>query len=139
MVHLKQIGEVSRKLGLNPKTIRYYEEIKLIPEPQRNQSGYRVYTQDEVKRLSFVSRARSLDFSLDEIRAILELRDNGKAPCSHVTAVIKKRIYEINSKIAALSQLRHELRMAQERANSLSEDAVREDCICHLIEFRAKP
>lgn len=77
----KQIGEAARHLGINPKTIRYYEEIGLIPEAQRNRSGFRVYSQAEIDRLAFILRARALDFSLDDIGEILALRERGVAPC----------------------------------------------------------
>lgn len=79
-----QIGDVARALGLNPKTIRYYEAIGLLPAPQRTEGGFRRYTPAEVERIDFIRRARALDLSLDEIREILGFRDEGEAPCPYV-------------------------------------------------------
>jgi len=134
----RQIGEVARELGINPKTIRYYEEIGLIPEAQRKQSGFRVYSQVEIDRLAFILRARTLDFSLDDIGEILALREQGEAPCLYVTGLVQQRIAEIDAKISALNQLRHELEDVQRMAQALPEENVlNKDCSCHLIENRA--
>src|SRR3990172_2406653 len=134
----KQIGEAARELDINPKTIRYYEEIGLIPEAQRNQSGFRVYSQEEIDRLAFILRARTLDFSLDDIGEILALREQGEAPCLYVIELVQQRIAEIGTKISALNQLRHELEDVQQMAQALpDENILNKDCICHLIEDRA--
>jgi DNA-binding transcriptional MerR regulator len=133
----RQIGEVAYELGINPKTIRYYEEIGLIPEAQRNQSGFRVYSQPEIDRLAFILRARALDFSLDDIGEILALREQGEAPCLYVTELVQQRISEIDTKISALNQLRRELEDVQRMAQALPEENIlNKDCICHLIENR---
>jgi len=138
MSQQKQIGKVAHDLGINPKTIRYYEEIGLIPEAQRNQSGFRVYSHSEIDRLAFILRARALDFSLDDIGEILALREQGEAPCLYVTDLVQQRIAEIDAKISALNQLRHELEDVQRMAQALPEENIlNKDCICHLIENRA--
>jgi len=135
---LVQIGEVAETLGINPKTIRYYEEIELIPEAPRNSAGYRLYARDDFDRLSFILRARSLDFSLDDIGEILALREDGEAPCMYVTGLVDKRISDIDARIEGLNQLRDELEDIREEAQSLPRaDIVRKDCICHLIENEA--
>ncbi|KAA3643978.1 MAG: heavy metal-responsive transcriptional regulator [Chloroflexi bacterium] len=138
MNDLKQIGLVADELGINPKTIRYYEERELIPEAERNQTGYRVYSQDAIERIGFILRARDLDFSLDDIGEILELRERGEAPCLYVTDLVSHRLLDIDAKIAALQQLRGELEVIQTEAQSLPrEKIVNKDCICHLIENEA--
>ena len=135
---LVQIGQVAQTLGINPKTIRYYEEIELIPEAPRNSAGYRLYDRADFDRLSFILRARSLDFSLDDIGEILALREDGEAPCMYVTGLVDKRISDIDARIEGLNQLRHELEDIREEAQSLPrEDILRKDCICHLIENKA--
>jgi DNA-binding transcriptional MerR regulator len=135
---LVQIGEVARRLGINPKTIRYYEEIGLIPEAPRTDAGYRLYDQTAFDRLSFILRARRLDFSLDDIGEILALREDGEAPCLYVTGLVDKRISDIDARIEGLNQLRHELEDIREQAQSLArEDIFSKDCICHLIENEA--
>lgn len=100
---IKRIGQVADELDLNPKTIRYYEEIGLIPKAQRNEVGYRVYDESQIDRLAFILRARALDFSLDEIREILALRERGEAPCLYVSERIQQRVEEISNHITASS------------------------------------
>ncbi|HFQ93755.1 MAG TPA: heavy metal-responsive transcriptional regulator [Anaerolineae bacterium] len=135
---MKQIGSVARELGVNPKTIRYYEEIGLIPPAQRTESGYRVYGQADIDRIAFILRARELDFSLDDIREILALREGGEAPCLYVTDLVQKQLAVIDAKIAALNQLREELEDVQRQAETIPLDTiVDKECVCHLIENRA--
>jgi DNA-binding transcriptional MerR regulator len=134
----KQIGEVARELGINPKTIRYYEEIGLIPTAQRTETGYRVYDQADIDRLAFILRARALDFSLDGIGEILALRENGEAPCLYVTELVQQQIAAIEDKIAVLTQLRHELEEIDRTAQALPRESIaNKECICHLIENQA--
>lgn len=135
MSQFKQIGVVAHELNINPKTIRYYEEIELIPPAQRTETGYRVYDQADIERLAFILRARALDFSLDDIGEILALRENGEAPCLYVTELVQQQIAAIDDKIAALTQLRHELEEIDQAAQSLPRDSIaNKECICHLIE-----
>jgi len=135
MSELKQIGEVANNLGINAKTIRYYEEIGVVPKAQRTENGYRIYRQVDIDRLAFILRARELDFSLDDIGEILALREEGEAPCLYVTELVAKQIASIDAKIAALNQLRHELEEIERLAQSISLDVIaNKDCVCHLIE-----
>lgn len=135
MTELKQIGKVAEELGVNPKTIRYYEGIDLIPAPQRNPIGYRVYSADEVERIAFILRARNLDFSLDDIGEILALQETGEAPCLYVNELVNHRLLDIDHRIAELQQLRGELETIQTEAQALpQENIANKDCICHLIE-----
>lgn len=139
MSELRQIGEVANELNINPKTIRYYEEIGLIPSPQRTEIGYRVYSQSDIDRLAFILRARELDFSLDDISEILALREDGVAPCLYVTELVDKQIAAIDDKMATLNQLRHELEAIQRQAQTIPLDViVNKDCVCHLIENRMR-
>ena len=62
-----QISELSKQAGVPAKTIRYYEEIELIPPARRAENGYRIYNETDVERLRFIRRARALDFALDDI------------------------------------------------------------------------
>ena len=78
------IGEIARQVGVNRKTIRYYEEFNLLPKSKRGENNYRVYSQDTVKRLSFIKKAQGLGFTLSEIKEVLILRDRGFTPCNHV-------------------------------------------------------
>jgi len=135
MTRLKQIGGVARELGVNPKTIRYYEEIGLIPPAQRTETGYRIYSQSDMDRIAFILRARELDFSLDDIGEILALREKGEAPCLYVTELVAKQLAIIDAKIAALNQLRQELGDIQRQAQTIPLDVIADkECVCHLIQ-----
>lgn len=129
------IGQVARQTGINPKTIRYYEEIGLLPRPRRGDNNYRVYSEDTVIRIKFIKKAKSLGFTLKEIKEILALRDRGFKPCSHVRSLLKQRIFDVEQKISELTALRGQLKRLQsewERVQTL-EDSKGEG-ICPQIE-----
>ncbi len=129
------IGELGKRLNVNPKTIRYYEEIGLLPEPVRTPGGYRVYGEEDVERLAFILRARALDFSLEEIREILGLRERGEPPCPYVLHRIEAKIAEVDRRIEQLRQLRIELEKLRDEARALpAEEIAAKGCICHIIE-----
>lgn len=103
------IGELGGRFGLNPRTIRYYERIGLLPRAARSGSGYRLYAQDAAARLEFVLKAKSFGLTLEEIRRILSLHDEGVAPCEHTRDFIRNKVGEIEDRIAALNSLKKTL------------------------------
>ncbi|MEM1286257.1 MAG: Cu(I)-responsive transcriptional regulator [Pseudomonadota bacterium] len=104
------ISEASDRSGLPPKTIRYYEEIGLVA-PARAENGYRLYAPEDIHRLSFVQRARSLGFTVDECRALLSLyEDDHRASCD-VKAMALDKVAEMDAKIAQMRSLRDTLAM----------------------------
>lgn len=125
------IGELAQRVGVNPKTIRYYESIGLLPEPARTSSGYRDYGPGDVERLAFVRRATELNLQLDEVAEILALRDRDERPCGYVVEVARERIDEFEARIAQMQQARDELRQLLERAEDLPDG---DGCYCDLIE-----
>lgn len=132
------ISELGKRLNINPKTIRYYEEIGLLPEPARTPTGYRVYGEQDVGRLAFILRAKALDFSLEEVREILALRERGEAPCPYVLHQIETKIAQVDQKIEQLRQLRAELEGLRDEAAALpAEEVAAKGRICHLIENRS--
>jgi DNA-binding transcriptional MerR regulator len=100
------IGKVARQIGVNPKTIRYYEGINLLPKPKRERNNYRVYSQDAIKRVNFIKKAQSLGSILEEIT----LRDSGFKPCAQVRGLLKQRIIDLDQKLTELITLRQELK-----------------------------
>jgi DNA-binding transcriptional MerR regulator len=115
--------------------VRYYEEIGLLPPATRSENGYRIYTQADVERLGFIQRARALDFSLEEIKEILGLRERGEALCAYVVSQISVKIDEVERKITELTKLKSELRQLQTEAERLPMAEVEaKSCVCHLIE-----
>src|SRR3977135_3358376 len=89
------IGRLSRLTGVNIETIRYYEKIKMLQAPPRTEGGHRVYGPTETRVLAFIRRARELGFSLDEIRALLDLRGPGNASCADVRNVATRPLDDI--------------------------------------------
>jgi DNA-binding transcriptional MerR regulator len=96
------IGGIARQAGVPIKTIRYYEDVGLLPKATRTAAGYRQYSPDAVDRLQFIKKAQNLGLRLKEIREILDLADLGRCPCGHVQHLLKLRLQELNRKIADL-------------------------------------
>jgi MerR family transcriptional regulator, copper efflux regulator len=102
------IGTAAKHSGLPAKTIRYYEDIGLI-RPERAENGYRDYSTADVHTLSFLQRARSLGFSVEECRQLLALYDDKHRASADVKRLAEARLEEIDRKIAELSGLRRTL------------------------------
>jgi len=100
------IGEVAKRTGFPPPTIRYYEEVGLLKKPSRAESGYRSYSSKTVDELLFVRKAQALGFSLDEIAEILKLSRSGQKPCERVLAMSHKHLQMIESRIRELQKFR---------------------------------
>jgi DNA-binding transcriptional MerR regulator len=133
-----RIGELAQASGVPAKTIRFYEEVELLPPAQRAENSYRLYGNDDVQRLRFIRNARSLDFSLVDLREILALRDQGEAPCPYVMQLLEEKSVEIEERIRQLRALQEELQQLLARADSLPDDDIEmKECVCHLIYNRS--
>ena len=128
------IGQLSQHTGVSTETIRYYERIALLPPPRRADNGYRQYDDDDVERLQFVRRSRTLDFGIDEIKEILAFRERQEPPCQYVMAVMEERTGEIDKRIQDLQRLRNEITVLYEAGKQLPEDVQMKTCVCHLIQ-----
>ena len=93
---------MAQQAGVPIKTIRYYEDIGLLPKAQRTAAGYRLYSSDAADRLQFIKKAQSLGLRLEDIKEILELADRGRCPCGHVQHLLTLRLQELHRKIADL-------------------------------------
>ena len=133
-----QIKELERRTNLSGKTIRYYESIGLLPPPSRLANGYRNYGEADVDRVKFVAAARGLDFSLDDIGEILDLRDRREAPCRVVLDLLQQKADEISQRIAELQRLEADLRELHRLGQTFPMDDVDgKNCVCHLVSERA--
>lgn len=128
-----RIGELARRSGLAPSAVRYYEQLGLLPEPERTASGYRSYTDDTLDRLTFIRSAQALGLTLAEVGQVLGVRDAGEAPCQVVTELIDRRHAEVRARIAELRALEHELAVLQTRAARLQVRDCDPSGICHVI------
>jgi DNA-binding transcriptional MerR regulator len=126
-----RIGELADQVGVNPKTVRYYEQIGLIPPAPRTSGGYREYSDTDAARLTFIKTAQRLGLSLEEVAEILRLRERGEAPCDYVRDVIGQQLRSIGKRIAELRALRVELRDLRQAADAIREI---EGVTCRIIE-----
>ncbi|MBV1894278.1 MAG: heavy metal-responsive transcriptional regulator [Ilumatobacteraceae bacterium] len=128
-----RIGVLAERTGVTTKTVRYYESIGLVAEPQRTPSGYREYDDDAVERLRFIRDAQSSGLSLSEIQSVLELKDTGARSCDHTTALLNRHLSEIDDQIARLQVARAELVVLAERARGLDPAACTDPHRCQVI------
>jgi Cu(I)-responsive transcriptional regulator len=103
------IGELARVTDTKPETIRYYEQIGLLPLPPRTAGNYRDYAAAHVSRLTFTRRSRELGFSIEQIRTLLTLADDKMQSCEAVDAIAREHLAEVKQKLADLAALRREL------------------------------
>jgi Cu(I)-responsive transcriptional regulator len=125
------IGDAARRTGLPAKTIRYYEDISLV-SPGRASNGYRDYGEDDIHRLAFVQRARSLGFSIEECRMLLSLYHDRQRASADVKKLALQKVAEIDLKMKELKSLKQTLTL-------LAEDCAGDDRPdCPIIEDIAK-
>jgi DNA-binding transcriptional MerR regulator len=126
------IGEAAQKTGVKIPTIRYYEQIELLPAPVRTDGNRRLYQETELRRLSFIRHARELGFDLEAIRALLSLQDHPEQSCASADAIARTRLAEVRQRIARLKALEDELtRMIDECARGRIAE-------CRVIETLAQ-
>ena len=105
----RHIGENNKLLGLSCDTLRYYEKIGLLIKIKRTKGGIRCYTYDNVSRLQFIQRAKSMDFTLDEIKHLLCFRDDPTRCSEKARNLVHSKTYLIEGKIRRLETLHQEL------------------------------
>lgn len=105
-----KIGEAAKASGCHLETVRYYERIGLLPKPQRTGSGYRSYSEDDVRRLRFITRGRELGFSLEEVRSLLQLSGDPRLSCEDVDRLARTHLAEIEQRTRELNRMAKELR-----------------------------
>ena len=112
-----KIGEVAERGGVNLQTIRYYEREKLLPEPPRLASGYRIYPDQTVRRVRFIKRSQEIGFTLAEIRELLAIRINADRDSSDVRTLAQAKITDIERKIQTLHRMKEALGRLTERCS----------------------
>lgn len=105
-----KIGEVARRVGIPIDTVRYYERNGLLPPPARRASGYRDYHESDIARLNFVLRAKSLGFTLVEIRELLELADAADGDMANIRSLAVGKLADVEQRIAQLVRVRDALK-----------------------------
>lgn len=127
------IGQIAKATNTKVPTVRFYEGIGLLDSPARSDANQRRYGQEALGRLSFIRRARDLGFSIDQIRALLDLSDDRERSCCDIDAMAAQHLAEVDRKIADLTALRRELGslLDQCRQNTVAD--------CRIIEALAPP
>lgn len=125
------IGELARRTAVKVPTIRFYEQIGLLPTPPRTTGNQRRYGKPEVDRLNFIRHARELGFEVDDIRELLVMASEPQASCHQADSIARNHLGEIERRIAGLQALKLELgRMIEECGHGRI-------CDCRIIEVLA--
>ena len=104
------IGEVAARSGVSRKALRLYEAAGILQAPRRTAARYRLYGDDTLALLAFVTQARRLGFTLGEIKEIISIKQSGRAPCPHVRDLVSRKATELDGTIADLKTVRQGLR-----------------------------
>ncbi|MDQ0216798.1 MerR family mercuric resistance operon transcriptional regulator [Oikeobacillus pervagus] len=110
-----RIGELAEKCSLNKETIRYYERLGLIPEPNRTEKGYRMYSLQTIDRLNFIKRMQELGFTLNEIDKLLGIVDHNEVKCRDIYDFTVLKLEDIKRKIEDLKKIERMLLDLKER------------------------
>ena len=129
------IGEVSQRVGVAPSAIRYYERLGLLDPPERSESHYRLFTEEDETSLLFIKQAKLFGLSLGEIKEIMDLRARGIAPCRRLKKIIEDQMDDLDERIRKMVEFRDELARWHEQLDATGE--MQPGRICGLIERKA--
>ena len=128
-----RIGVVAREVGLSVDTIRFYERAGILRSPRRSATGYRLFDEEDVQELIFISKAHALGFTLSEVKALLHSGRKKDLDCTNVRKMLQNRRQQIHLRIRTLSQLQDELRALWNSCDKASLDAGRNRrASCHV-------
>ncbi|MGF1429268.1 MerR family DNA-binding protein [Kitasatospora sp. LaBMicrA B282] len=128
-----RIGALAAATGTTARTLRFYEQSGLLEEPARTPGGYRDYPPQAVARVDFVRTAQAAGLSLAEIHGILTIRDSGRPPCAHVTALLEKHLADVDRRLAELHATQATLRKLARTAAATDPATCAEGDICRIL------
>jgi DNA-binding transcriptional MerR regulator len=128
-----RIGEFAEYAGTTAKTLRFYEDQGLLPQPARTSAGYRDYTPETAARIDFIHRGQAAALTLAQVRQVLNIRDGGEAPCGHVRELLDRHLAGVESQIAELVQLRDTVAELRDRAADPDPGSCASDEICRYL------
>lgn len=129
-----RIGELAKLANTSTKTIRFYEDSGLLPQPPRRASGYRDYGPEIVDRLQFIRRGQAAGLTLHKVRQILAIHDRGEVPCGHVRRVLSTRLDQVRAQIAELVALEGHLQTLLDRASREAATEHDHSTVCWILE-----
>jgi len=104
------IGTLAKQAGVNPRTIRYYEALGVLPPAQRGENRYRLYPKETVELLQFITKAKAFGFTLSEIKEIVGVWRQGHQPCTHVRRLVEQKIVDLDQMLADFVTVRKRLK-----------------------------
>ncbi len=131
------IGKFAATFQINPRTVRYYEKLGLLPTPARSRGGYRLYSPSHYDHLRFILRAKSLGFSLWEIKEILGYVSQGTSPCQCTRTLLDRKIAVLDRELKSLRQARQQLLGIRRQAEKIDHVSTTSQ-ICPIIEHQTK-
>lgn len=100
-----KIQQLAKQTGISSQTIRYYEQIGLLPEAKRGENGYRSYGDSDIERLVFIRRCKALHIPLADMKRLVQLKSDAAAPCEEVDRIIRNQLVEVQHRLEELQQL----------------------------------
>lgn len=126
-----RIGEVAQRTGVGVETLRFYERRGLLGRPRRTGANYRIYDEGVIEQVGFIKRAQAVGFTLDEVGEILAESASGRSPCREVRALARRKLEELDCRLAELHRYRDELARTLVEWDEQGEEAGH---VCGLIE-----
>lgn len=127
------VSELAKRVGVTPGVVRYYTRLGLL-KVDKLENGYHNYSLNDLRDLRFIGKAKSLGFTLNEIKAILSHAENGQSPCQEVRSRLAQRLEENKAKIESLAELQSRMERAMALWASIPDGMPNDECICVLIE-----
>lgn len=132
------VTELARMSGTTPDTVRYYTRMGLLNPRRHESNGYRLYLRSDAARLSFISQAKKLGFTLAEIQEITGHAEHGQSPCPMVREILQRRIRENREALESLLDLQRRMESALEAWGDMPDGVPDGHSVCHLIEDFSK-
>lgn len=128
------VAELAKQFKINPDTVRHYVKIGLLIPTRDPNNGYKLFNSNDKTRLHFILQAKSLGFSLADIKVIIEQSENGESPCPQVREIMAQRLQETEQKIAQMQATYQQMKQAMQKWQKQKDCSPTGDHICHLIE-----
>lgn len=128
------VSELSKATKATPDAIRHYVRVGLLGPSRDPVNGYKLFSEEDIKKTKFIIRAKGLGFALSDIQTIFEHSNDGLSPCPAVREIIQQRIDENRSRLAELNALQKRMDDALDKWNSMPDGEPDGEAICHLIE-----
>ena len=128
-----KISQLAAESGTTTKTLRFYEEAGLLPEPSRLPNGYRAYDEGALARVQFINAGQAVGLTLAEIRTLLVIRDDGRVPCIAAIELLGGQLKDIDACIRELTVMRRDLNALRARASELDPADCDPGSVCHVI------